>query len=134
MTHHVPEGLPERIRHFIDGAAGRKPAIHVSCIELGAGRGAAEMLGTSDQERCDCCAMRARHAAIGAAVLVNGHVAKDRMIALHAAIDQPYSRASRGRPRRCRAGDGSFSGISGGDAAVEIDMVEVVNAAGIELP
>jgi hypothetical protein len=95
--------------------------------------------------------MRIRHVATRTAVLVNRYVAKHRMIALHAAIDQPDSRAVHRRPDSGRAGRGPFQRILrprhlripaqqsfgrtlGDDTAVEVDVIEIVNAAWIELP
>src|SRR5262245_59310892 len=90
------------------------------------------MLSVSDQERCDCRAMTVRHVAARASVLVNRHVAKHWVAALHAAVDQSDSHAWYRRTRRGRAG-GNRRRTVGDRSTVQINVIEVVNTAGIEL-
>jgi hypothetical protein len=68
--------------------------IDIRGIELRAERGAAEMIAVAHQERCDRSPVRARRGAAGAAVLMNGYAAKDRVIVLHTAVDQSNARAA----------------------------------------
>ena len=91
------------------------------------------MLGVSDQKRRDCRAMCVRHIGASAPVLVNLHVAEHRMAALHATVDQSDSHAWQRRTASDRAGSGSFRRTFADRAAVQINVIEVVDTAGIEL-